>query len=404
MRLPLIFTVLALTAVIFYAAIQTLSPTPAAPVSQSAVAELDIATAQIEANRAEFDEQSAALNKTIDDLTAQSAAQAASLEASDAERSELQSQLEAAVAQLSQLEADNATLVTDKDAVAQELATLTTDIESRETAFRDSEATIQALSEEIEERRSEAEVLEAAVVELESETAALTQQLADREASEVEPQPVADNGALADAEALLAQNAVALAEAEERIALLTEMAAEQGQVTEDLNAEVAGFEAQITTLTSQASALSDEVAKRDTVITGLLASTATPEASQVASCQERSNAALGAAQISFETGTTTFTAEAIPLLEELAGIASECVQEDLMLEIEGHTSNVGGVASNLLLSDGRAKAVRDFLATNGVPTSTMRAVGFGGSEPIADNDTSDGQLQNQRIVFDWEQS
>lgn len=403
MRLPLIFTVLALTALIFYAAIQTLSPTSSDPVSQSAVAELESATAQIEANRAEFEAQSAALNKTIDDLTSQSVAQAANLETTDAERSELQSQLDAAVAQLSQLEADNAGLVTQNDELVQELATLAADIESRETAFRDSEATTQALNEEIENRRSEIEVLEAAVVDLERGTAELTQQLANGEADVADPQP-ADDSALVEAEALLTQNAAALAEAEERITLLTATATEQVQVTENLNTEIAGFETQITALTTEAATLSDEVAKRDTVISGLLASTAAPATSLLASCQERSNAALGAAQISFETGTTTFTADAIPLLEELAVIASECVQEELTLEIEGHTGNAGGVASNLLLSDGRAKAVRDFLATSGVPTSAMRAVGFGGSEPIADNDTTDGQALNQRIVFDWEQS
>lgn len=403
MRISLIFSVLVLTALLFYSAIQSLPATIDSAPSANGVGEVEDAAAQIAMNRAAFDEQAAVLNKTIDDLKDESQDQAAVLETTLAERSALQSQLDETLQRVSVIEEEFVSLSTAKVELTQELATLTADIESREGAFRDAEANTQATNDLIEEGRVKVETMQARITELEQVRAELSQQLAEREADSAEPQ-LATSNELAAAETLLEQREVDLAKAEERIAILTEMATIQVQVTADLTDEIEGFEAQVTALAAEASSLSDEVEKRDTVIAGLLTRTAAPMPSLVASCQERTDAVLAVTQISFEGSTTTIAASSIPLLEELATIASDCVQEDLTLEIEGHTSDAGGSASNLLLSDGRAKEIRDFMIESGVPALAVRAAGFGGSDPIADNATSEGQSRNQRVVFDWEQS
>jgi outer membrane protein OmpA-like peptidoglycan-associated protein len=69
----------------------------------------------------------------------------------------------------------------------------------------------------------------------------------------------------------------------------------------------------------------------------------------------------------------------------------------LKLGIEGNTDSVGSDAYNQGLSERRAESVRSYLAEQGIPGSSMTAVGFGKTQPIASNDTADGRQQNRRV-------
>ena len=69
------------------------------------------------------------------------------------------------------------------------------------------------------------------------------------------------------------------------------------------------------------------------------------------------------------------------------------------LEINGHTDNVGNAAKNLKLSQNRANAVKDFLATKGVEYVRIKAKGFGSKKPVASNKTPEGRQRNRRVEF-----
>jgi len=70
---------------------------------------------------------------------------------------------------------------------------------------------------------------------------------------------------------------------------------------------------------------------------------------------------------------------------------------DLKLEIDGFTDNKGTPQYNMTLSDKRAKAVRDFLVSQGVSTDAVTTKGFGESNPVATNATAAGRQQNRRV-------
>jgi outer membrane protein OmpA-like peptidoglycan-associated protein len=70
---------------------------------------------------------------------------------------------------------------------------------------------------------------------------------------------------------------------------------------------------------------------------------------------------------------------------------------DTNIEIEGHTDITGTVEYNQGLSERRARSVRDFLLLQGVDGNRMNTVGKGIHEPIADNNTIEGRLQNRRV-------
>lgn len=66
--------------------------------------------------------------------------------------------------------------------------------------------------------------------------------------------------------------------------------------------------------------------------------------------------------------------------------------------VEGHTDSFGADATNLTLSKRRAESVRTYLIANlGMPASSVKAVGYGETRPIANNETADGRAKNRRI-------
>ena len=69
------------------------------------------------------------------------------------------------------------------------------------------------------------------------------------------------------------------------------------------------------------------------------------------------------------------------------------------LSIVGHTDNVGSDEYNQKLSEDRAEAVKSYLVKKGVGEISITAEGKGESEPIADNNTSEGRDKNRRVVF-----
>jgi outer membrane protein OmpA-like peptidoglycan-associated protein len=66
--------------------------------------------------------------------------------------------------------------------------------------------------------------------------------------------------------------------------------------------------------------------------------------------------------------------------------------------IEGHTDSYGGDEANLALSRRRADAVSAYLTSElNVPAFRISSVGYGETQPIANNDTEQGRARNRRI-------
>jgi OOP family OmpA-OmpF porin len=85
---------------------------------------------------------------------------------------------------------------------------------------------------------------------------------------------------------------------------------------------------------------------------------------------------------------------------KLREIGAELIEEsDLDIEVHGHSDATGPEEYNMVLSQRRAEAVRDWLLENfnqlGANQFTVRA--FGEDQPIATNDTREGRAQNRRV-------
>lgn len=69
---------------------------------------------------------------------------------------------------------------------------------------------------------------------------------------------------------------------------------------------------------------------------------------------------------------------------------------DMRIEVGGHTDNVGKDASNQVLSEQRANAVRNYLTEHGIGSERVSAEGYGAKQPVATNDTEQGRALNRR--------
>ncbi len=84
------------------------------------------------------------------------------------------------------------------------------------------------------------------------------------------------------------------------------------------------------------------------------------------------------------------------LLEKLKQAAD--VFPRSQITIEGHTDSYGGDENNLALSRRRAEAVGAYLTNElQMPVSRISSVGYGETQPIANNDTEQGRERNRRI-------
>jgi outer membrane protein OmpA-like peptidoglycan-associated protein len=100
--------------------------------------------------------------------------------------------------------------------------------------------------------------------------------------------------------------------------------------------------------------------------------------------------------IHFDTGRSTIKPESAQAIGEIAKL----LQADaaLKLYVVGHTDNVGGLESNIKLSQDRSAAVVQELVTRyGIATGRLKAYGCGLYAPVASNDSEAGRAKNRRV-------
>lgn len=67
------------------------------------------------------------------------------------------------------------------------------------------------------------------------------------------------------------------------------------------------------------------------------------------------------------------------------------------IQIHGHTDNIGSYDYNLRLSKMRCAAVFDMLKQNEIPEEWLQIKSYGEENPIFDNSTWNGKLNNRRV-------
>lgn len=86
---------------------------------------------------------------------------------------------------------------------------------------------------------------------------------------------------------------------------------------------------------------------------------------------------------------------------EIDHLVEKLIQENqnVFVEIQGHTDATGSDDYNYQLGLKRAESVRRYLSARGIPLHRMSVISYGESQPIADNSTPEGRRTNRRVVL-----
>lgn len=74
---------------------------------------------------------------------------------------------------------------------------------------------------------------------------------------------------------------------------------------------------------------------------------------------------------------------------------------DLRIEVTGHTDAVGTDQYNIGLSERRAKSIKDYFLSRGIPEDKLEIDFKGERKPVDTNETPDGKQRNRRVDFEF---
>lgn len=89
--------------------------------------------------------------------------------------------------------------------------------------------------------------------------------------------------------------------------------------------------------------------------------------------------------------------ESYPELDRLVRIMKE--NETIEIQLEGHTDGRGDPKANLILSEQRVEAVKQYLVSKGISEKRIVGKGYGGTKPRVSNDTEENRKLNRRVEF-----
>lgn len=99
----------------------------------------------------------------------------------------------------------------------------------------------------------------------------------------------------------------------------------------------------------------------------------------------------------FDFDSSVLRPESYPELDRLVRLLRE--RPSMIIQIDGHCDDMGGHEYNMDLSRRRARAVADYVASQGISSARLMPRGFGKTRPVATNDTDEGRQLNRRVEY-----
>ncbi|GIV55329.1 MAG: VWA domain-containing protein [Chlorobiota bacterium] len=106
---------------------------------------------------------------------------------------------------------------------------------------------------------------------------------------------------------------------------------------------------------------------------------------------------IGILYVYFDVDKAELKPESKPALDNIEALMR--AYPNMVIELRGHTDSTGSPEYNLRLSERRANAVRAELIRRGIQSERVMAIGFGSTQPVADNRTPEGRALNRRTEF-----
>lgn len=97
----------------------------------------------------------------------------------------------------------------------------------------------------------------------------------------------------------------------------------------------------------------------------------------------------------FAQGKAIIDPKSYQELDEVVAMLKE--NPKMEIQLEGHTDNRGNAEANLKLSQARVDAVKKYMTSKGISKNRIDTKAFGGSKPIATEDTDEARARNRRV-------
>jgi len=97
----------------------------------------------------------------------------------------------------------------------------------------------------------------------------------------------------------------------------------------------------------------------------------------------------------FDFGKATLKPSSYKALDNLVELLK--LKKTMVIEVAGHTDDIGSYESNMELSRRRAEAVRSYLISKGIEPERVIAKGYGSTQPVAPNDSDENRQKNRRV-------
>ncbi len=99
--------------------------------------------------------------------------------------------------------------------------------------------------------------------------------------------------------------------------------------------------------------------------------------------------------VTFASDSAALYSAFFPVLDSVVSVLNKYPRT--LLDIDGHTDNTGSFEHNQILSERRSISVAQYLTQRAVDQRRLRVVGFGETQPIADNSSEFGRAANRRV-------
>ncbi|ABG60968.1 OmpA family protein [Cytophaga hutchinsonii] len=97
----------------------------------------------------------------------------------------------------------------------------------------------------------------------------------------------------------------------------------------------------------------------------------------------------------FHQSTPNLIETSYPELDRMVEVLK--TNPTVRIELDGHTDNQGDAALNLALSEKRVETVKAYLVSKGIDNKRITTRAFGGTKPIAPNNTEENRKKNRRV-------
>jgi outer membrane protein OmpA-like peptidoglycan-associated protein len=184
-------------------------------------------------------------------------------------------------------------------------------------------------------------------------------------------------------------------QAQELRRLKQELADRDDQLT-GLNTQVQRLESRLGGVSEERVALQRRVDAQERMRASARALEATFTADEARVVRQGDDVVLSLLGIKFPSGRSTIDGSSAALMKKVQqGLA---LFPGASISIEGHTDANGSDSTNLILSQDRADAVRQYLvSTFAMDPEKFTSVGYGEARPVATNETAAGRTRNRRI-------